>query len=245
MEEIDKPLLSEKDVRAAEKREGDYTKHPVILALDRHQTKIARFIEGYFEIKDGQLGETRTKGGYLRSSSGFLIEAITEASPYTLQPLELVAIWSRVLELFPDGPGDMGYSLRYSLAGIISTVYAVSGSVNAEWLDFPRTYLRDLGLPAEVLQDRDGALRVFHRLEEVRLNFLEIGCYARGSRMDFGSLINRALNGDSEAENELKSSIKREGPENRNTPVLSEIGENFGNGMMYAHSLVGRLLRTE
>ncbi len=243
MGEIDKPLLSEEDVRAAEKREGDYAKHPVILALDRHQIEIACFIEGYFAIQDGQPGETRTKEGYLRGSSGFLIEAITEASPYTLQPLELVAIWSRVLELFPDGPGDMGYHPRYALAGIISTVYAVSGSVNTKWLDFPMTYLRDLSLPAEVLQDRDGASCVFHRLAEIRLNFLEVDYYKWGSRIDFGSLMDRALNDDSTAKSEIMSRL--EGFKRRDTPVLCQLIENFGNGMTYASTLVERLLRIE
>lgn len=177
MAEIDKPLLSEEDIRTAEKLEGDYANHPVILALNRHEIEIARFVDGYFKIKDFQPGETRTKDGYLRASSDFLIEAITAAVPYTLEPLEMVAIWSRVIKLFPDEPNDMGHYPpihRHAVAGIISTVYAVSELGNTKWLDFPLTHLRDLELPAEVLQDRDGALRVFNRLEEIRLNIREV-----------------------------------------------------------------------
>lgn len=237
---VEKPLLSEKDVMAAERLEGDFANHPVIRVLDAHLGEINDFNKGYFPT------EVMGRQNYVRMQGGFLIDALMQVESYDLDPLSLIAVWSRAVELFPKKvPGQHSQPPyhRYGLAEMVSTVFSVQEIEGSKWKQLPYVYLRNMKLPEGVEKDRSTARQVFDRLEVVRLGVREVEDYIGGMRVDFNDLLERAHKQDKEALQRLN--LFSENVKRRSTPATSQVVENFGNAMMHVRSLVGCLAAVE
>ena len=65
---------------------------------------------------------------------------------------------------------------------MLSSAYAVQGLDNPAWKKFPRYYLEERGLPAEVIGDEIGIRHVIGRLDEIGANLLDIDFYVYGTR---------------------------------------------------------------
>lgn len=237
-------ILREEDVKAAERLEGPYAKHPVVAVLEGHAREISAFNRGYFAIKGDHPEAFRVKQDYPRTSGVFLVDALRKASPFTLEPLAMVAIWSKAMELLPDEPRnsifhDTPYH-RHVFTEVVASVCAVQDA-GQEWQQFPRTYLQERRLPEDVLDDRQGAKYVFDQLGDVISSCREIGYYLGGTRQDISKLISRALRGDEKADRELE--LYRESIRMRKTPATLNILENFGHGPMHMHQLLTVLLK--
>lgn len=214
----ERPILTAEQVATAENRRGVI--HPVLAVIDHHLPTIARLHEGYAQITNNQEQQRFVSANY-----GFFADALVETGPYSLEPSELIVIWSRAREVFS------GYH-RYSLAGMVSSAYAIQGAKNPEWRKFPRHYLETHELPEGVARDKSGLLHVQSRLDQVGESLEDISFYVYGTRKSAMShafqLAKRESEGDEEAKKELESLIAHE--KAHKTPTLGELHENFGNG---------------
>ena len=85
---MERQPLTKDQVAAAECREE--IAHPVISLLETHADILVGFREDLKEIKDSQKAQS-----YIADTHGFLADLLEQLDAFTLQPLELVAIWSK------------------------------------------------------------------------------------------------------------------------------------------------------
>ncbi|OGH17942.1 MAG: hypothetical protein A2868_03340 [Candidatus Levybacteria bacterium RIFCSPHIGHO2_01_FULL_40_15b] len=213
-----RPGLTVEQVARAERRDG--VSHPVLSIIEQHLPTITQLTEEYSQITNNQEQQR-----YIGEHYGFFADALVEVGAYTMEPTNIVAIWSRAKEVFS------GYH-RYALAGMVAGAYAVQGLDNPDWKRFPRHYLETSELPTEVLGDREGLEHAMRRLDEIGESLDELNVYVYGTKesgMEMGAKLGaRMRDGDTEAEAELEKLIAME--KERKTPILGEIHENFGNG---------------
>ncbi len=212
------PLLTPEQVALAEKRIG--FNHPVIGVIDRNRPQFAWHNQAYSGIKD-----TQEQQRYIAGHYGFLADDLVAAGQFTLDPLDVIAIWSRAMEVFS------GYH-RYALAKMVGSSFAIQGLKNPDWKKFPRHLLETHELPSEVVSDKSGLLHVRSRLEQVSESLKGLEFYVFGTREPSMTrafnLAKKESEGDKEAKKQLKELIAREA--RYSTPVIREIHENFGNG---------------
>lgn len=212
----ERPVLTKEQVTEAESRVG--FSHPVLTVIESHRSKLVQLSEAYPKTTpDGQ-------HQYIRENYGFLADALVEAGPYTIEPLDLIAIWSLATTgLFPN------YA-RYRLAEMVSGAYAIQGTENPEWRKFPRYTLEINELPEGVKRDKNELIYVQNRLDQVYANLDEIQFYIYGSRESSMHhvfiLAKRSAEGDEAAKKELDALTLNE--QMHKTPVLNELMENFG-----------------
>lgn len=207
------------DVLRAETRVG--ITHPILTVLDREAPRISTVTQAAIALPDNQAANQ-----YIESNSGFLFDAIEDAAPFTLNPLELVAIWSRSGEFRKH---------RYLIARALSISYAIQGVPASDlWRRSPRRFIENQSLPSEVTTDPIGLTFVKARLGElyVNLDALELAVYGTSEPpIELGSkLAKRMKDGDPEAEQEYRNfqALMNE----RKIPLLNDLSEAFGNGMM-------------
>lgn len=153
------PPLTRAEVERAANREG--VQHPVISVLEYHSPRLSELSEPYRRIADTQEAQRYSDGNL-----GFLADAIEEAGDFSLNPLDLVAIWSKAMDL------PLGGYFRYDLAGMISAAYGIRGIQTSGWDGFPRYFSERGRLPKSVAKDRSGLLYVHERLETIGNNLM-------------------------------------------------------------------------
>lgn len=208
-------------VAMAESRVGVI--HPVISLIDKHLPTIMELNEGYALLTDNQEQQK-----YIRDHYGFFADSIVEALPFTLEPTDLISIWSRAQEVFS------GYH-RYSLVTMISSAYAIQGLENPEWKKLPRHLLETGKLPDEVLHDSSGLLHIRKKVKEITESLNELDFYVygmRGSALEYAAqLAKRERDGDTSAREELDRLVAHQNK--HATSTLGAIHENFGNGLFW------------
>jgi len=218
---LERSPITQVQVARAESRVG--LNHPVIAVLDAHGPQITRLNEGWKLFPDANSDQQR----YIYSHMDFIANAIEDAGEFSLEPLDLVAVWSKAMEVF-----DSRYE-TYALARIVAVSYAIQGVENPAWKRSPRHFIKNADLPGEALADRVGLQHVKSRLQEIENSRDELIFYVHGTResaMQLGfQLAKRVKEGDAEAEIQL-SELRAYQAEHV-TPVLSEIAENFSNSM--------------
>jgi|Napbiome12C3dose_1001474.scaffolds.fasta_scaffold00004_66 hypothetical protein len=120
--------------------------HPVITVIDTHLPQLIQLGREYSAIVDNH-----ERFEFMSKTHGFLADALVDVGPYTLKPLDLVAVWSRVTEVF-----SVSSNQRYAIAEIVSAAYAVQGLEDPKWKRFPRCRLENFKLPEDVVKDKEG-----------------------------------------------------------------------------------------
>lgn len=216
---LERSPLTQVQIARAETR-VDFS-HPVIVVLEAHGPQITRLNEGWKLFPDAD------QRGYIYSHMDFIANAVEDSGEFSLEPLDLVAVWSKAMEVF-----DSRYE-RYALARIVAVSYAIQGVENPAWRRSPRHFIENVQLPREALADRVGLQHVKSRLQEVVQSRNELIFYIHGTRgnaMQLGiELAKRVKEGDAEAELQLNE-FRAYNAEHA-TPVLREIAENFSNSM--------------
>lgn len=222
--EVPGPRLTQAAVNQAEARIG--ISHPVIAVLDQYSPQLIQLQQGYSSLTD-----VEEQQRFVRENYGFLAVAIVEAGPFTLRAEDIVAIWSRAIEVFRLPPIK---DQRYALAGMVTAAYCIQGAASPEWKSYPRRVVEGRGIPEWIMTDSQVLVPVRRRLEEVGKSLHEIDFYLYGTEEPAqelaANLYLKGREGDKEAEtayNTLNDYFKA-----HRTPVLEEIGENFRNGLM-------------
>lgn len=223
-------LITRDQVSQAEQRVG-YS-HPIIAVLDRHLPQITQLHEGFSSISGNQEQQE-----YIRQNYGFLADAVVEAGSFTLQPLEMVAVWSRAMEIFPSNLYH-----RYALARIITSAYAIQGlEATPAWKSFPRHFFETNNIPDELVEDRLELEHLKWRISDIGRSIDELDFYSYGTRedaMEVAFKLGKRANqeGDVEAQEQLDKLISYQ--KEHKTPVLGAIHENWGIGLSSTYRVV-------
>ena len=191
-----KPMLTMEQVEAAKLD----VSHPVVRALISMKDYCKHFNEEYAKVKhDYELTQE-----FLRRNIAPLADKINELNEFTLEPLDIISIWSQVNKSFS------GLYIRYDLANIIPAKYGVIGIKSLMWGEFiaheSRTKRGVCDLPEDLMNDKENMYYFYRRLWDVSKSLDEIDLYKNG----------------------IKESVERS--KKHDNTFLSEIHENFGNG---------------
>lgn len=130
--------LTPEKVAQAEKRE-DYS-HPILDIIERNLPQL-RQIEEEFSKKYDHNANMEQRNYALRrflgKKYGFLADQFEKAGAFPLEISDLISIWSRVYELWPNDFNNQGSVL----ASIISTSYTTEGL--DRWKSLPRYYIEN------------------------------------------------------------------------------------------------------
>lgn len=152
-------ILTPEMIAKAEKREG--IAHPLVNLLDQHSTTLENLFgnQASHAVRAEEANSTR-------KDLGFLADEMVQATPFTLSATDIVAIWSRAMEI-PNFLAHQGYTLARS----VSCAYAVHGTENPEWRKFPRYHVETGRIPEDLMRDTNGLLHIKGRLDEVSENY--------------------------------------------------------------------------
>lgn len=130
--------------------------HPVLTVVQTERSQLERLGRGLdlTAPKPDQLT-------YIDEAYGFLADRLVQATPYTLDPLDIIGIGIGTAEIFST------LSLRYAFATMVIAAHAVQGAANPEWAQVPRRYFEDHQLPQWSLTDRAGLTHVSAQLDRV------------------------------------------------------------------------------
>lgn len=149
--ELPQPLTLERI--EAFRRGEEAIRHPLVGVLQQNAPRIHSLAAHYKTIQGNKLGEA-----YLDASMGSLIPAIDSVGDFPLGSLDIVAVWSKAMELFPS------LYQRYRLAHMIVSTYVTRGIGKPQWGGFPRRYFETKVFPEDLGQDREGLLFIKDRL---------------------------------------------------------------------------------
>src|SRR3990167_3702384 len=207
---IERTPLTSFQVKSAEKRIGIY--HPIIRILETHEDELKKLYNSSLEAQ-----ETTDQQEFARVHLGFLADKIVGIDRFTLEPLEIIGIWSKVVEIFPASS-----YLRRSVASIITTTYMIQRE-DPSLSGFPKYYMENWQISPEILSDRDLVGRMQKRLGEINTSIEDIHSYIHDVKdpLQLGMKLQRRVQEeDTEAQVELDE-LKRIHIE-RTTPVLAE-----------------------
>lgn len=186
-----------------------------------------------------------TKGGNKekqRLSGDFIIPfaETLEGQAFTLQPLEIVSIGAKAMELFP------GHAYpRYSLATSIAFVFGAAAIDSEKWRHLFKGHEQnqDRYLQHLAFREEENAAIFRAQLAVIFESLAELDYYTYGTRENVFELAKRAVRSeDPEAEREMErvEVWQREHRED----VLSEIHENWGNGVGLVSAVLEPSTRT-
>ena len=221
--------LTKEQVDRASRRDG--IAHPVIAVLEANEPQLAQLNTEYFALGNDVQG----KQAYANSHYGFLADAIEDASEYSVGPLDLIAIWSKAMEVFPDGSPYQ----RYRLAGMIANTYSIQGK--PELKGIPRYYLENKGqLPHALASDKEAMTYVISRLTDVDRSHKEILNYINGTYDSVVDLAKRDLAGDAKAREQLQR--LEDHRTQHSSELLEELYENLGTHTTHLRNTLVRCL---
>ena len=167
-------------------------------------------------------------------AKGFLpFAGALEGNLFTLNPLEIISIWSKKRELFEMRPYP-----GYQLATILSCAYGAQSLESKKWKNlFTRLFSSSEGRDSfRDLCKKDAASSkiFFNRLEEIRLSLSDIAHYREGTRESFVDLSRKAYLEKDQLSLKKLDEIEARIKEYDSDGFLGAISENWGNGMLRA-----------
>ena len=145
-------VLTREKIETAERGK---VRHPIVDVMVRHAGLIGQLGRDVSRIEDGL-----DQQHFIAKTHGFLADAIADLEDYSLEPLEMVTIWSKVLSLF-----DNIYQ-RYRVAGMIALDYARRGTPKAG-KNLPRYFIENEDYPDNVYQDKEIVNIFLNRFKEI------------------------------------------------------------------------------
>jgi len=214
----ERSVLTQEQVAQAEKRIG--ITHPVISTLRAQRPRILELNEERFKLSNAQ-----EDNAFVANNFGFLADAIEAVGDFSLEPLDIVAIWGEADEMRIHG---------YALVMMVSSTYAIQGLENPVWKGLPRHLLETGTLPEEGRSNQSDLLHIKTRLQQVGESVDELGLYMYGGKDPMVlaiELARRIKEGDEDAKREHEELTAYQAE--HKTPILGKIRENFGNKLSY------------
>lgn len=153
--------LTREGVEKAIRREGP--PHVLVGLLELHQAKITPPTCPTLNAKE--------QYQFAGSNWDSLVQGVASAGEYSLEPLDLITIWSKVSEVLPEH-----FYLRYYWASVISVFYAGHGlPAGQERIPF---HLLHNTLPFNTEEDAKTLTHLGNRLDEVIESVNQIRAYS-------------------------------------------------------------------
>lgn len=226
----ERTILTREQVEAAERREG--ITHPIIDLLEKHEEYILDTNK-----KIPSAGSRDTFWGFYIDNFGFLADELEEIGEFSVEPLDLIAIWSKTLDLFHD------YQ-RYAFSRMLSAAYVLAGNSGIDNKGATRFLLENDELPAYLLDDPKVLMAMRERFDIISRSLKDVDFYVNGIEESAITVASRLAklerDGDVEAGKRLQEMIDRQNE--FLTPVLDNLHENFGNGMVPLRMFVSEAL---
>lgn len=214
--------LTEERVINAEKRIG--FSHPVLDVINQHIPELTELNENVASLKS-----QKDQTSYIEEHYGFLADSLVKAGPYTLNPEDIIAIWSRAKEVFST------VYQKYALARMISYAYVIQGLNIADWKVFPRLFFEKGEFPEPFEHDSAALIHIKKKLGEIDGSLRDIHLFLDSSGYSISDLISlefQSEKGDTDAKKKLEEIKSQRAKVIREDPLLEEIGENFGNALV-------------
>jgi len=216
MEEI---ILFTKEQFEAAKKDR---RHVAILALDNLGEKYWR---DFMATLDSE------KTGYRLIGEAFVqfADAI-EGKPFSLNPLDIVSIWTRAGELFGRRAAP-----KYNLATSLTFVYGTLPIASQNWKNMFRIYQKEGSIFTylqRLKRDESKNYRLYKgRIEDILRSLDELKFFCNGTREDVLDLFRKSICGDRKAK-EIAEEVTRRQKE-PDGEFICEIVENWGNGIYF------------
>lgn len=213
-------VLTEDQVLKAEQRVG--FSHPIFTAIEQQLPKIMEHSE-----KINLLPDHTKQQDYISSNFGFLAEAFVAAGPFDLDAESMIAIWSRVYEIFPTL--NQLYP-RKAISKLIANAYVIQDLDIKKWHIFPLYMLSPEDLPLQFQEDRNDWNHIASRTVELGDIVQQIHLYLDSSDIkpsDIFTLTKLSNSGDEEAVRKLAEIEKSQSSERREDPLLYDLTDNF------------------
>lgn len=153
-----------------------------------------------------------------------LVDAVERATPFDLNPLDLIAIWAAVTPI---------PRYRYLMSKAVSSAYVIQGANPEIWCGFPWQHVDRGELNPLQFADRSGLTLIWDRLEEVRQNIQILDNAVFGVEEPYRKTLRRLgkkmrKGGDNAVRkyDEFYATVGQ-----REIPLLEDLQEAFGNGM--------------
>lgn len=215
--------LSKEQVDRAERREG--INHKIIEVLESNRNKLVEIDKGLEGVK--VTGDARV---FIGERLGFLAEEFEKVAPFTLELLEIVAIWSELTEIVSHE------SLRDDVAFLLQLSYAIQGLDDPQWKDLPRYFLETSELPPNVLNCGGGLSHVREKAAKLEQVVEGLNKYMWGSGEHITELMFDAAlagtNPDAAREAKHRYEEARAHGDIYATPLLLKIIKEFCNPKM-------------
>ncbi len=218
--------FTDDEVSQALRVEG-YQNHPIVAVMGRYEPQIRDFSLAYHSLapQDGH--------EFARNNLGFFVDAVLEAGEFTLNPLEIIAIWSKVRDM--ELP-------KYDTARYLSLGYAAIPLDTAIWGGVQRFYLQNDSFPKSVTGRQDDLGIISQRLEQVSESVEKILEYANGFEGGMSAFVAAIKSGDTKTANEMLR-IQEERLKKPEMVFFQSISENFSVGVMPVKLYVDELLQ--
>ena len=208
--------LSAEDVDHAVRRKS--IDHPVLALLDQLAPQIRDYNDRKPKTDDNQEAQR-----YVRENFGFFVDGVEQLGQYSLEPLEIIAIWSRIDEL------GLRLYTRYEAAQALGVKYASLPLTEPAWDRITTKIFLTRYLPEEAGACKEDVATFIKRLDQIRSGLKKIGLYSTGG-MSMQEFIDGVKSGTlSEEEQQRVINHQKALPHSR---LLGEIGENFINGLL-------------
>lgn len=192
--------------------------HPVVQVFLSMQDEIKEFNLAYRKIK-----ENREAQRYITDNITPFAMRLNQLEDFTLEPLDLVSIWSRINRDFG------GAYTGYNLAATIPTTYGTRGIDLKKWKEVVPFIAKNRKFPEEFLIDEPNQIKFWARLKNVRESLKELDYYQYGTKENWGDLVNKAYGeGNKESREKVERIVAWQ--EEHRDEILGKIYENFGNG---------------
>ncbi|MBL7055439.1 hypothetical protein ISS07_00840 [Candidatus Woesearchaeota archaeon] len=216
-QEISDKVLSIEEVEKSVAREG--VEHPLLTILD----ELTPQFQKYFAERP-ETNEPSTANDYIKNNLGFFAEAIDQTADYNLEPLDLIAIWSKAEEI-----GMSRYDTT-EMSGMIAAKYAAQGLKDPAWKNMASKNLKSSDLSSDALNRSDDVVVFRSRLEQVSASVDALDEYRSADGSASVSDVIAYMNTPGNTIEGWKAQAKEKSTQ-PHEEFLGRITENFGNGM--------------
>ena len=208
--------LSAEDVDHAVRRES--IDHPVLTLLDNLLPHIRNYNE-----RLPKTDNNREAQRYVRENFGFFVDGVEQLGQYGLEPLEIIAIWSRIDEI------GLRLYTRYEAATALGVKYASLPLTDPTWDRITTKIFLTRYLPEEAGACKEDVATFIERLDQIRSGLKKIELYSTGG-MSMQEFVDGVKSGTLSGEEQQRVINHQKAlPHSR---LLGEIRENFINGLV-------------
>ncbi len=199
--------------------------------------------EAYWEALKDSLRRTEGSGDQMKISTRAAIpfSESLKGKKFTLDPLELVSIWSRIMETFPntESCNMRGVYPKYNISTAIACAYGTQNIDSEEWKNlFKKITSSGIGPFISLTNNDTKNASIFaEKIGDIRESLKTLHAFYTRDRTGY-TFMRLARSGDADADRIL--SEQQYAKQKCNDELLETLHENWGNGIVFLYVPVTR-----